>query len=54
MSKLEDQEKKPKKLEIKPAKELAKAIKAVEKMREIFKEAGFSPYKEYMKNRHAK
>jgi hypothetical protein len=23
-------------------------------MRGIFKEAGFSPYKEYMKNRHAK
>jgi|LQAB01.1.fsa_nt_gi heterodisulfide reductase subunit C len=54
MSKLEDYKKKPKKLEIKSSKELAKAEKAIEKMRKIFKEAGFSPYEEYMKSRQVK
>ncbi|MDR2192737.1 MAG: hypothetical protein LBO62_07670 [Endomicrobium sp.] len=39
---------------VKPAKKYIKAAKAIDRMREIFKEAGFSPYKEYMKDKYGK
>jgi hypothetical protein len=54
MTELERLKLKAKELGVKlPAKGI-KAAKAVDRMRNIFKEAGFSPYKEYMKGKYGK
>ena len=54
MAKSKASKQKAKELGKKPDKKLAKAAKTINRMREIFKEADFSPFKEYMKDKYGK
>ncbi|MDR2426808.1 MAG: hypothetical protein LBD46_06510 [Endomicrobium sp.] len=54
MTELEALKSKAKELGVKVPKKYIKAAKAVDRAREIFKEAGFSPSKEYLKAKYGK
>ena len=54
MTELEALKSKAKELGIRPPKNYVKAAKAIDRMREIFKKAGFSPSKEYLKGKYGK
>jgi hypothetical protein len=54
MTELEALKLKAKERGVKIPKGYIKAAKAVDRMREIFKEAGFSPSKEYMRAKYGK
>ncbi|MDR0800638.1 MAG: YidC/Oxa1 family membrane protein insertase [Endomicrobium sp.] len=54
MTELEALKQRAKELGKKPDKKFVEVAKAIDRMREIFKEAGLSPFKEYMKDKHGK
>lgn len=54
MTELEALKQRAKELGKKPDKKFVEIAKAIDRMREIFKEAGLSPFKEYMKDKHGK